>query len=391
MKNCSDEVESLSTKVKRLCFDPAGCGAVFIDGQAESLRAGFATDDGPRIVFPSIVGYPSAVERLLHWPNLKSFYCGNEAQARRNILTISSPLSNGIVNNWDDMETLWRHTFLDALHVSPEEHPVLLTSSPMAQRKQKERTAEIMFETFKTPAVCLVTTAALAVFASGRTTGLVVDTGEDVSKLVPIVDGSVLRPAVQHLSFTDSDLTAHLKQLLVLRSRLHATIRNETVRDIKEKLCYLSMNFYHEMTDVQTKEKPFQLLDGSLVKLSYERFSCPEAMFDPPSMGIAGSGLHVTIVNSILRSDLVSRRDLLANIVLIGGISKFPNISKRLHEEVARLLPPVKISVTVPSAESDIIWAGASIASSLPSLKTTWINRAEYEDAGPSIVHRKFF
>lgn len=378
----------LSTKLKRLCSSPVGCGAVFMDSQAETLRAGFAADDGPRIVFPSIVGYPSVNNRQLYGPYQKSFYCGNEAQERRNTLMISSPFSNGIVNNWDCMEMLWRHTFHDELHVSPEEHPVLLTYSSLAAGNQKEKTAEIMFETFKAPAVCLVTTAVLAMFASGRTTGFVVHTGKDTSKVVPIVNGKVLHHGVEPLNFTDSDLTEHLKQLLVHRSQLHAAITNETIRDIKEKLCYLSMNFKHDMTVAGMNVDSFRLLDGSLMKLGTERFSCPEAIFHPPLMGSSARGLHLSIFDSLMKSDLIHRRDLLTNIVLIGGVSKFPNIAERLHEEIARLLTPLKISVTVPSTGSDLIWAGASIASSMPSLQSMWINRAEYDDAGPSIVHR---
>lgn len=377
MKNKLDDVDELADGMKRLC-SLGGSGPVIIDLHSETFKAGFAMEDAPRTLIH--------VDRLL---GRKAFNIGSEAQALRNILATDSPEQNGVVSNWNDMETLLRHTFRNELRISPEEHPVLMTQSPLGLRKQKEKTTEIMFESFKSPAIYLATHSALALYASGRMTGLVLESGEKASQIVPIVNGEVLHYAIERLSFCDADLTAYLKRLLMVRSSSYSTIGNEIIRDIKEKLCFLSMDCMQKVTVAASEEKSYRAPDGRVVKLGYERFACPEALFHPAAMGATGSGIHISIANALLKCGIGNRRDLLANIVLIGGNSKLPNICERLHKEVAELLPPAKIAVTVPPTEADLIWTGASLVATLPSFQPMWISKEEYEDAGPYIVHRK--
>lgn len=256
----------------------------------------------------------------------KAYYVGQEAAAQRGILNVHHPIEQGIVTDWAAMEKIWEHTFSQMLRLESDSQTVLLTECPLSPKTNREKAMEIMFDKFSTQAVYIQQTAVMSLYASGRTTGLVLESGDGVTHAVPVYEGFALRKTVQRLDVGGRDVTQVLKRQLEAEGlRLESLADIDTLRDIKEKLCYVALDYESECRKpVQEIQAEYTLPDGSIISVGHARFQAAEAMFEPKrilELEAEAGGVCGIVAGSVDTSEIDLRDALARNIVLVRAVT----------------------------------------------------------------------
>ncbi|KAJ2130024.1 centractin- actin- protein of the dynactin complex, partial [Coemansia sp. RSA 921] len=265
---------------------------VVIDNGSGVIKAGFAGDEQPKSFFSTSVGRPKHL-RMMAGAVEGERFIGRQAEELRGLLKVSYPLEHGVVTDWEDMERIWAYIYSDELKIMSEEHPVLLTEAPLNPSANREQAAQIFFETFNVPAFYTSIQAVLSLYASGRTTGVVLDAGDGVSHAVPVFEGFALPHAIRRIDVAGRDVTEYLQMLLQKAGHnFFTSAEKEIVRQVKEKLCYVALDASKEEkelasvagrlgavgigSEARPRSDMFKLPDGNLISLGHERFRAPE-------------------------------------------------------------------------------------------------------------------
>lgn len=293
--------------------------------------------------------------------------------------------------NWDDIEAVWRHTFYNVLRIAPENfhHPVLLTEHSISQEPVlREKTAQIMFETFKVPAMYLTDSAVLSLYATGRTTGLVLESGHMGTHAVPIYEGYKMPYGIDHTDAGGSEITDLLGKQMAFRGfYFNTSAERDILQLMKEEVCYVAGH------PVGNAEQDYYLPDGQVIHLEAEdRCHAPELLFNTSLVGSSQPGIHELACTSIMKCNGDIIPDLYRNILLSGGTTKLPGLPHRLKKEI-QALAPVSCAVKVEANDEyeHLAWTGGSILTSMSTFQQMWISENDYNEYGPSIVHRKCF
>ena len=373
-------------------YDVIANQPVVIDNGSGVIKAGFAGDQIPKCHFSSFIGRPKHV-RVMAGALEGDIFIGPKAEEYRGLLNIRYPMEHGIVQDWNDMEKIWQYIYSkEQLSTFSEEHPVLLTEAPLNPRRNREKAAEIFFETFNVPALFVSMQAVLSLYATGRTTGVVLDCGDGVTHSVPIFEGFALPHSIMRTDLAGRDVTRYL-QLLLKREgcSFKTTAEREIVKQIKENVCYLALNPQKEEGLVGEKTR-YMLAVGSMLDIGAARFRAPELLFRPDLLGEEFEGLHEVLAFAIQKSDMDLRKTLYQNIVLSGGSTLFRGFGDRLLAEVKKVAPKdIKIRISAPQERLYSTWIGGSILASLDTFKKMWVSKKEYEDEGARSITRKTF
>lgn len=370
---------------------------IVLDNGSGTIRAGFAGEDLPKCYFPSFVGRPKHL-RVLAGALEGDVFIGQRAQELRGLLKIRYPLEHGIVTDWDDMERIWQFVYGEELKTVSEEHPVLLTEPPLNPRSNRDTAAQILFETFNVPALYTSIQAVLSLYASGRTTGVVLDAGDGVSHAVPVYEGFAMPSSIRRIDIAGRDVTEYLQLLLRKSGYVFSTsAEKEVVRMMKEKVGYVTLDPRKEEKEWsqlggrgEGKVAEYVLPDGQKMKVGPERWRAPELLFDPEIIGSEYPGVHQIVVDAINRTDMDLRKNLFGNIVLSGGSTLTKGFGDRLLHEVQRLaVKDMRIKIFAPPERKYSTWIGGSILAGLSTFRKMWVNMDEWHE-NPEIIHTKF-
>jgi len=419
---------------------------VVIDNGSGLIKAGFAGEQIPKCRFRSCIGRPKH-ERVMAGALEGDTFIGPRCEEHRGLFKLNYPIEHGIVNNWDDMEAIWKYLYTkEQLGAKSSDHPVLLTEAPNNPMKHREKAAEIMFEHLSVPALFISIQAVLSLYASGRTTGCVLDSGDGVTHAVPVYEGFALNESIQRVDIAGRDITNYLKLLLRKEGyKFSSSAEMETVRTIKEKTCFLvpemepalhqaakaymtlqtpaSVTSAVSSSSTETSKlnksnlkkdalksknnassgggdnatnninqdyfnpcvpRRYVLPDGKKIELFTSRFKAPEVLFRPDLIGQEELGIHQILYFAIQKSDLDLRSSLYQNIVLSGGTSLFQGFGNRLFKEIKDLVidEEVKVKINAPAERIFSTWLGGSILASLDTFRRMWTTKENYENEG---------
>ncbi|GCB69376.1 hypothetical protein scyTo_0013963 [Scyliorhinus torazame] len=302
-------------------------------------------------------------------------------------LKLVRPTRQGIIVDWAAAEELLRHVFYEDLKVSPEERAVLISDPPLSPTTNREQIAELLFERFNVPAMYISYQSVLAVYSYGKTTGLVVDSGDGVTHSVPVHEGYNLPDSISRIDLGGHDLTTYLIKLLSEAGNAFHEKGRYIVEDIKQKCCYVAVDC---PGDEATRLVNYELPDGHVITVGTERFTCPEALFNPSAMGSNQEGIHIMTSNSLKKVQPQVRQLMYDNVLLSGGSTLFRGFNVRFCKEIFPLAPDdLKTKIHALPERKFAVWIGGSILASLHAFQSMWIHQADYTEHGPLIVHRR--
>ncbi|ELP83565.1 actin, putative [Entamoeba invadens IP1] len=363
---------------------------VVIDNGSSAIKSGFAGDDNPLNIFPTLVGRSKSRIQFSHQNNTTEYYINDSLNTKTNFFDEISPIQNGQVKDFDALSALWKYIFEEKLRIDSSEKHMLLTEDFELSYSVREKMSEIMFESFKVPSLYICRPSVLPIYSAGTTTGLVVESGESTFRLEFMYDGFSYQNSTFHNSLTGGCVTETLRRLLTKKFNTSTlNFNRETLQEIKENLCSCTTDFATKRTQKSSElEKEFELPDGTILRLGIVRFEVAEALFEPQKYDIDCEGIQHYIANSIQKCDLNSRKYFLSNIILAGGNTMFDGIDKRLQHEINKLVAKnakVKI-ITLPERKLSA-WIGGSILGSLNSFEQALVSREKYMEYGSSLIH----
>lgn len=379
---------------------------IVCDNGTGFVKCGFAGENFPSYIFPSMIGKPlMRFEEDFKDVELKEVMVGDECAKYRDMLETSYPVENGIVRDWKGMKHLYDYTWAK-MGINPPEHKILLTEPPLNPRENQKKMLEVMFETYNFQAAKVGIQAMLVLYAQGLLSGVVLDSGDGVTHVVPVWEGIVPPNLIKRLNVAGRHITRYLIKLLQVRGyNFNRSADFETVRQIKEKVCYVGYDLAVERQlalETTTLVQSYTLPDGRVIKVSSERYEAPEVIFNPSLIDSEQPGMHQLLFNMIQEADIDLRPTFYKHIVLSGGSTMYPGLPSRLEKEMKQLyldnvlkgdkarLAKLKLRIEDPPRRKHMVFLGGSVlADIMKDRPEFWISKEEWAEQGEKIIGTK--
>lgn len=395
-----------------------------LDNGTGYTKMGFAGNYEPNFIIPSLISNAAEKKSTASVNDIHDldFYIGEEAALKRPNYNLDYPIRKGIVKDWDNMERYWQRCIYKMLKSDPEEHYFLLTEPPMNTPENREFTAEIMFETFNVPGLYIAVQAVLALCASlltqskGRgansVTGTVIDSGDGVTHVIPVVEGYVIGSCIKHVPLAGRNVTDFVIDMLRDRKeKLEPLIAMELAKKIKERYCYVCPDLVGEYQKYDKDPKRFREFkykhpktkQPMTIDVGYERFLGPEIFFSPEIFSSDWTTpLPEIVEQTIQASPIDTRRPLYNYITLSGGSTMFKFFVKRLQRDVKKYvtkrenfmkkkypdmnLTKTEVHVVTHPFQRFAVWFGGSMLAHQSEFLGYFHTKAQYAEIGPRIA-----
>ena len=364
--------------------------SIIIDMGQYSTKIGYGSENEPRKIFPTICGYPKykAIDATLQTGEKKQLFIGLEIIEALGLYKLRHPIANGgDIVDWSEFEAIVDYIFY-LLRVDPSMCKIMFTTNPFLSLDSKKKLFELFLEKHVCGAYYPVRGALLTMYSGGFNTGLIIDMGASNIRITPIFESYILQHAVRNLELGGSVLDNLLeKKIQEAGVPISSSVQKNLVRVLKERACFVSLNFDQDFQNREKFKKKYTLPDYKKISLDAERFIIPELMFDPTINNMETEPLHKAIVNVVELCDMDIRRALLQNIFITGGSSLFPNFEKRLKQELEKELIQrgkmyQNVKIFAPKGRALSNWVGGSILSQIPEFQSSWITRKRYFSEG---------
>lgn len=237
-------------------------------------------------------------------------------------------------------------------------------------------------------------------------TGVVVDSGDGVSHVVPVWEGICPPNLIKRLNVAGRHITRYLIKLLQVRGyAFNRTADFETVRQIKERLCYVGYDLDVEKRlalETTTLVARYELPDGRIIKMDRERYEASECLFQPHLIDEEQVGVSDMLFNMIQDADMDLRPAFYKHIVLSGGSTMFPGLPSRLEKDMRDLylkrilkgdqkaLDRFKLGIEDPPRRKHMVFLGGSVLADIMKDRADfWISKAEWKEQGEKLLDKK--
>lgn len=362
---------------------------IILDIGQFSSKVGFAGSDNPSEVFFTLVGKPKYQNLDVHYGGGgtdQEIYVGNEIQSF-GLYKLFRPLKNGRIDDWNLFKKIADYIFY-VLRVDPTLVNILYSVHPLFPKQDLEKLFRLFLEDYQCMAFYPVLDSMLTLYSGGFETGLIVEIGDSGTRIVPIYEGYKLEHAIRVTGIGGNVLTRRMEDLLGnIGFSTDSSLRRELVRALKERACFVSLDYNEDKKRSQEYKKQYSMPDGTTLMLSNQRFEVPEVLFNPSLINSEEPSLQKAIMECVTACDRDIRSELLNNIFISGGSSMFPNIKSRMYLELElelarREKKNQSLRIIAPKERTFSVWVGGSILAMIPEFSENWITRAEYFNEG---------
>lgn len=377
--------------------------ATIIDMGSYNIKTGLSGEDKPSFVFRNIIGTPK-------YQKILPISCETEvvdpSEETKGLYRLRKPIERGMVSDYDDLNLVFSKVYKQLKIHNNKEIPVFITETPFTPHKQKSRIAELLFESYDCPNLFFGIQGVLSLYAFGKTDGIILESGDGVTQVVPVYNGYKLDHAMDKIDFGGQDITEYLKYLLRTNGRLVETEKEQDLYNkVKESECVINPDreknkkkFLRRLSIFDMGNKPievteYELPDGECIKVGEEKFMTTEVLFNPSIAGKNHPGIHELLADCLERLDMDLKRHLINSIYLSGGNSMFKGFNERLNNELEPIVSdPKSLNITAGNFNKTYsVWQGASSITNINAFSKLWISRKDYKDHGDRVFLMKSF